>query len=79
MNKDTFKQEIAEFKQQGGDFSFVFGDVRLPVYYREMLGVIGVRMPAHEVFLPVDYRLSMLDNLAMLQDKLLEKYPELVQ
>ena len=54
-------------------------NIRLPVNYREVLGIIGVKMPASEVFIPVDYQINLFDNLANLQDKLLEKYPELIQ
>ena len=79
MNKESFIEEIKEYKRNGGAMSFAYGDVRLPVIYHEVLGVIGVNMPASEVFIPVDYQINLFDNLANLQDKLREKYPELIQ
>ena len=79
MNKESFIEEIKEYKRNGGAMSFVYGDVRLPVIYHEVLGVIGVKMPASEVFIPIDYKINLLDSLANLQDKLLEKYPQLLQ
>lgn len=79
MDKQSFIDEIKEYKRNGGAMCFAYGDVRLPVIYREVLGVIGVKMPTSEVFIPVDYQISLFDNLENLQDKLLEKYPELIQ
>lgn len=49
MNKETFIEEIKEYKRNDGAMSFAYGDVRLPVIYHEVLGVIGVKMPASEV------------------------------
>ena len=34
-------------------------------------------MPAHEVFVPIDYSHDLADNLYVLIDNLLEKYPQL--
>ena len=34
-------------------------------------------MPAHEVFVPIDYSIDLGDNLDVLMNKLLEKYPQL--
>lgn len=79
MSKQSFIEEIKEYKRNGGAMSFAYGDVRLPVIYHEVLGVFGVKMPASEVFIPVDYQINLFDNLANLQDKLLEKYPQLLQ
>lgn len=79
MNTESFIEEIKEYKRNGGAMSFAYGDVRLPVIYHEVLGVIGVKMPASEVFIPIDYKINLLDSLANLQDKLLEKYPQLLQ
>lgn len=79
MNKESFIEEIKEYKRNGGAMSFAYGDHRLPVIYHEVLGVIGVKMSASEVFIPVDYQINLFDNLANLQDKLLEKYPQLLK
>ena len=39
--------------------------------------MLGVKMPAHDVFVPIDYSHDLGDNLNVLMDKLLEKYPQL--
>ena len=39
--------------------------------------MLGVKMPAHEVFVTVDYSRDLGDNLDALMNKLLEKYPQL--
>ena len=77
MYKNTFKQEINDYTARGGKFAFAFGDVHLPVIYHEALNMLGVKMPAHEVFVPIDYSHDLGDNLNVLMDKLLEKYPQL--
>ncbi len=79
MSKESIKEEISDFKRRGGEFCFTFGDVKLPVVYHEALGMIGVKMPAHEVFVPVDYNQDLGDNLDRLMNKLLEKYPQLTE
>lgn len=79
MSKQSFINEIKEYKRNGGVMSFAYGDHRLPVVYQEDSDVIRVNMPQYDVFMPVDYRINLFDNLANLQDKLLEKYPELLQ
>ena len=55
MDKNTFKQEIDDVTARGGKFAFAFGDVHLPVIYHEAWNMLGVKMPAHEVFVPIDY------------------------
>ena len=77
MDKTTFKQEIREYTARGGKFAFAFGDTHLPVVYHEALNMLGVKMPAHEVVVPIDYTHDLSDNLDMLMNKLLEKYPQL--
>jgi hypothetical protein len=79
MSKQSFINEIKEYKRNGGVMSFAYGDHRLPVVYQEDSDVIRVNMSQSDVFMPVDYRINLFDNLANLQDKLLEKYPELLQ
>jgi hypothetical protein len=77
MDKTTFKQEISDYTARGGKFVFAFGDIHLPVIYHEALNMLVVKMPAHEVFVPIDYSHDLGDNLNVLMDKLLEKYPQL--
>lgn len=79
MSKQSFINEIKEYKRNGGVMSFAYGDHRLPVVYQEDSDVIRVNMSQYDVFMPVDYQINLFDNLANLQDKLLEKYPELLQ
>ncbi len=55
MDKNTFKQEISDYTACGGKFAFAFGDIHLPVIYHEALNMLGVKMPVHEVFVPIDY------------------------
>lgn len=78
MSKQSFIEEIKEYKRNGGAMSFAYGDVRLPVIYNEDSDVIGINMSQYGVFLSVDYKMNLFDNLANLQDKLLEKYPQLL-
>ncbi|MGI6233344.1 MAG: hypothetical protein ACOYJF_10970 [Prevotella sp.] len=77
MDKTTFKQEIKDYKSRGGKFAFAFGEVHLPVIYHETLNTLGVKMERHEVFVPVDYTQDLGDNLDVLTNNLLDKYPQL--
>ena len=77
MDKTTFKQEISDFTARGGKFDCAFGDIHLLGDYHEALNMLGVKMPAHEVFVPIDYSRDLGDNLDVLMNKLLEKYPQL--
>lgn len=77
MDKNTFKQEINDYKARGGKFAFAFGDISLPVIFHEKLNMLGVKMPAHEVFVPIDYTQDLGDNLDVLLNSLLDKYPQL--
>ncbi len=77
MSKLSFKRDIQEYKKNGGSLTFTFGDIKLPVIYRESLNLLCVKMPATEVFIPVDYNLDFSDNANILMEKLLQKYPEL--
>ena len=77
MSKESIKEETQNFKRRVGEFCFTFGDVKLTVVYHETLGMIGVEMPAHEVFVTVDYNQNPGDNLHRLMNKLLEEYPQL--
>ena len=47
------------------------------VIYHEALNMLGVTMPVHEVFVTIDYTHDLSDNLDVLMNKLLEKYPQL--
>ena len=77
MDKNTFKQEINDYKARGGKFAFAFGDISLPVIFHEKLNMLGVKMPEHEVFVPIDYTQDLGDNLDVLLNSLLDKYPQL--
>lgn len=77
MDKTTFKQEISDYKSRGGKFAFAFGDVLLPVVYDETQNMLGVKMPTHEISVPIDYSQDFGDNLVMLMNRLLNKYPQL--
>ena len=77
MSKQSIKTEIQEFKSNGGKFQFTFGDVHLPVVYHETLGVMSVSVNGSDIFVPVDYQMNLYDNMAVLIDKLLDKYPQL--
>ena len=79
MSKESFKEELIAYKRNGGVMCFAYGDVRLPVIYQEDIDLITVKMPPEDVTLKVDYQLNFLDNLSYLQDKLLEKHPELIE
>jgi hypothetical protein len=79
MSKESFKEELIAYKRNGGVMCFAYGDVRLPVIYQEDIDLITVKMPQEDVTLKVDYQLNFLDNLSYLQDKLLEKHPELIE
>jgi hypothetical protein len=39
--------------------------------------MLGVKMLTHEVFVPVDYSRDLGDNLDVLMNKLIDKYPQL--
>ena len=77
MDKTTIKQEISDYTARGGKFAFAFGDIHLPVVYHEALNMLGVKMLTHEVFVPVDYSRDLGDNLDVLINKLIDKYPQL--
>lgn len=79
MSKQSFIEEIKEYKRNGGAMRFAYGDIRLPVIYNEDSNVIGINMSQYNMFMSVDYQLNLYDNFANLQNKLLEKYPQLLQ
>lgn len=79
MSKESIKEEIDDFKRRGGEFCFSFGDVRMPVEYDEAQGVASVDVPGYKASISVDYDKDMCDNLDVLMDKLLDKYPELTR
>lgn len=79
MSKECFKEELLAYKRNGGVMCFAYGDVRLPVVYKEDLDLVSVKMPQEDVTLDVNYQLNFLDNLSNLQDKLLERHPELTE
>ena len=58
MSKQSFINEIKEYKRSVGVMSFAYGDHRLPVVYQEDSDVIRVNMSQYDVFMPVDYRIN---------------------
>ena len=76
-SKQSFKAEIADFKKRGGKFNFSFGDIRIPVTYDEQQDVISVDTPEYSTSVKADYSIDLGDNLDVLLNKLLEKYPQL--
>lgn len=81
MSKESFEEELVAYKRNGGAMCFAYGNIRLPVIYQEDLDLdtISVRVIEECVTMPVGYRLGLLDNLSLLEDKLLEKHPELIR
>lgn len=77
FTKETFKAEIADFKRRGGKFNFSFGDTKIPVTYDEQQDVISVETPEYTTSVKADYSIDLGDNLDVLLNKLLEKYPQL--
>lgn len=76
-NKQSFKAEIADFKRRGGKFNFSLGDTKIPVTYDEQQDVISVDTPEYSTSVKADYSIDLGDNLDVLLNKLLEKYPQL--
>lgn len=72
----NFKQEMQEYLKHG-TMAFSFGDMVLPVVYREGLNVLTVQMSSKEVIIPVSNSLDFYENLDVLMAKLLKEYPEL--
>jgi len=60
-----------------GTMAFSFGDLVLPVIYREGLNVLTVQMQSKEVIVPVSNNMDFYENLDVLMAKLLKEYPEL--
>ena len=72
----NFKQEMQEYLKHG-TMAFSFGDLVLPVIYREGLNVLTVKMQSKEVIVPVSNNMDFYENLDVLMAKLLKEYPEL--
>ena len=77
QQKLAIRQQIDNFIKQGGDFAFVFGDIRLPVEYNEALGTLHVNVKDKKVSLVVNYNIDLQDNMNDLMEHLLTEYPEL--
>jgi hypothetical protein len=77
-NKQSFKAEIADCKKRGRKFIFSFDDTKIPVIYNEQQDVISVDTPEYSISVKTDYSIDLGDNLDVLLNKLLEKYPQLV-
>ena len=76
-SKQSFKAEIADFIKRGGKFNFSFGDIKIPVTYDELQDVISVDTPEYTTSVKADYSIDLGDNLDVLLNKLLDKYPQL--
>ena len=76
-SKRSFKAEIADFKRRGGKFNFSFGDIKIPVTYDEQQDVISANTTEYTTSVKADYSIDLGDNLDVLLNKLLEKYPQL--
>jgi hypothetical protein len=76
MAMSNFKQEMQEYLKHG-TMAFSFGDLVLPVIYREGLNVLTVQMQSKEVIVPVSNNMDFYENLDVLMAKLLKEYPEL--
>lgn len=76
-SKQSFKAEITDFKKRGGIFNFLFDDIRIPVTYDEQQDIISVNTPDYSTSVKADYSIDLGDNLDLLLNKLLEKYPQL--
>ena len=74
--KQSFKAEIADFKGRGGKFRFSFDDIKIPVCYDEQKDIIYINTPDYKASMKADYSMDMGDNLDVLLNKLLEKYPQ---
>lgn len=72
----NFKQEMQEYLKHG-TMAFSFGDLVLPVIYREGLNVLTVQMSSKEVMVPVSSNMDFYENLDVLMAKLLKEFPEL--
>lgn len=77
FTKETFKAEIADFKKRGGKFNFSFGNLSIPVTYDVQQDIISVDTPEYSTSVKADYSIDLGDNLDVLLNKLLEKYPKL--
>jgi hypothetical protein len=76
MAMSNFKQEMQEYLKHG-TMAFSFGDLVLPVIYREGLNVLTVQMSSKEVMVPVSSNMDFYENLDVLMAKLLKEFPEL--
>lgn len=77
MNKQSFGDEIADFKERGGKLCFGFGNIRIPVCYNRQEDIIFIDTPGYKASMKADYKYDFRDNLNVLMDKLLDKYPQL--
>ena len=65
---NNFKLEMQEYLKHG-KMAFSFDDVVLPVVYREALNILAVKMPAKEVFIPVNKNMGFYENMDVLLTK----------
>lgn len=76
-SKQSFEAEIADFKKRGGNFRFSFDDIKIPVCYDRQQDIIYIDTPDYKASMKADYTFDLGDNLDILLNKLLEKYPQL--
>jgi hypothetical protein len=74
----NFKKEMHEYLQHG-TMAFSFGELVLPVVYREGLNVLTVQMDSTQVMVPVNSSLDFYENLDALMSKLLDQFPKLTE
>ncbi|MGI6232116.1 MAG: hypothetical protein ACOYJF_04600 [Prevotella sp.] len=77
MSKTSFLKEIADYKKEGGQMAFVFGELHFPVDYHSALGTLSVTMPEGDVSVVVDYNSDLGTNCDRLMEALLDRYPKL--
>lgn len=77
MDKQSFKDEIADFKKRGGKSCFSFGENAIPVCYDRKEDIIFIDTPEYKASVKADYNLDLGDNLDVLMNNLLDKYPQL--
>lgn len=77
MDKQSFGDEIADFKKRGGKFCFSFGETTIPVCYDRQEDIIYIDTPEYKASMKADYTLDLGDNLDVLMNKLLDRYPQL--
>ncbi len=79
MDKKSFQYEITDFKKRGGKLRFSFGETTIPVCYDCQEDIIFIDTPDYKASTKADYSLDLGDNLDVLMNKLLDRYPQLTE